>query len=104
MAIAIALGIVLAVMRLSPNPILSGASSLYIWFFRGTPLLVQIIFWFNLASLFPRLSLGIPFGPRFVTVDANTIITTLIGGRPGPRPQRGRLHVGDRARRHPLRR
>ncbi len=78
MAIAIGLGIVLAVMRLSPNPILSGASSLYIWFFRGTPLLVQIIFWFNLASLFPKLSFGIPFGPRFVTVNANTIITTLV--------------------------
>ena len=78
MAIAIALGIVLAVMRISPNPIVSGASSLYIWFFRGTPLLVQIIFWFNLASLFPRLSLGIPFGPRLVTVEANTVITTLV--------------------------
>jgi len=78
MAIAIALGIVLAVMRVSPNPILSGASSLYIWFFRGTPLLVQIIFWFNLASLFPHLSFGIPFGPRWVTVGTNTIITTWV--------------------------
>jgi polar amino acid transport system permease protein len=78
MVIAIALGIVLAVMRVSPNPILSGASSLYIWFFRGTPLLVQIIFWFNLASLAPRLSLGVPFGPRFVTVETNTVITTMV--------------------------
>jgi polar amino acid transport system permease protein len=78
MVIAIALGIVFAVMRMSPNPIVSGASSLYIWFFRGTPLLVQIIFWFNLASLFPKISAGIPFGPRLVTVETNTVITTLV--------------------------
>ena len=53
MIIGIALGIVLAVMRLSPNPIVSSASWLYIWFFRGTPLLVQILFWYNVAALFP---------------------------------------------------
>ena len=45
MAIGIVLGVVLAVMRLSPNPLISGFSWLYIWFFRGTPLLVQILFW-----------------------------------------------------------
>ncbi len=42
MAIGIALGVLLAVMRLSPNPLVSGASWFYIWFFRGTPLLVQL--------------------------------------------------------------
>ncbi len=75
MAIGIALGIVLAVMRLSPNPLVSGSSWLYIWFFRGTPLLVQLLFWYNMAALYPRLGLGIPFGPQFVTGTANTIIT-----------------------------
>ena len=50
-------------MRLSPNPLLSGASWVYIWFFRGTPVLVQLLFWFNLAALYPRISLGVPFGP-----------------------------------------
>jgi polar amino acid transport system permease protein len=44
MLIGILLGILLAVMRLSPNPLISGASWLYIWFFRGTPLLVQLLF------------------------------------------------------------
>jgi polar amino acid transport system permease protein len=76
MGIGVAGGIALAVMRLSPNPIVAGASWLYIWFFRGTPVLVQIIFWFNLAALFPRVSLGIPFGPEFVHGSANSLITT----------------------------
>jgi polar amino acid transport system permease protein len=80
MAIAIVLGIMLAIMRLSPNPILSGASSLYIWFFRGTPLLVQIVFWFNMASLLPKLRFGIPFGPAFVTFDSNALISTWVAG------------------------
>ena len=46
MVIGIVLGVLLALMRLSPNPLLSGASWVYIWFFRGTPLLVQILFWY----------------------------------------------------------
>jgi polar amino acid transport system permease protein len=75
MAIGIALGVLLAVMRLSPNPLVSGASWLYIWFFRGTPVLVQLLFWYNIAALYPRLALGIPFGPAFVHIDANTAIT-----------------------------
>jgi polar amino acid transport system permease protein len=78
MAIGIVLGIVVAVMRLSPNPIVSGASWLYIWFFRGTPLLVQILFWYNIAALFPVISLGIPFGPALIHAHANTLITTFV--------------------------
>jgi polar amino acid transport system permease protein len=77
MGIGIGLGTVLAVMRMSPNPLIAGASSAYIWFFRGTPLLVQIIFWFNLAFLYPRLSLGLPFGPSFAHFNTNSLITTL---------------------------
>jgi polar amino acid transport system permease protein len=78
MLIGIILGVVLAVMRQSPNPIVSRASWLYIWFFRGTPLLVQLLFWYNLASLFPVISLGVPFGPSLVHGNANTIITTFV--------------------------
>jgi polar amino acid transport system permease protein len=77
MAIGIVLGVLLAVMRLSPNPLLSGASWAYIWLFRGTPVLVQLLFWFNLAFLYPRISIGVPFGPSFVEVDANDLITAL---------------------------
>jgi polar amino acid transport system permease protein len=77
-AIGIVLGVMAAVMRLSPNPIVSSASWLYIWFFRGTPLLVQVLFWYNIAALFPKISLGIPFGPTFVHANANSIITPLV--------------------------
>jgi polar amino acid transport system permease protein len=75
MAIGIVLGIILAVMRLSRNPLVSGGSWLYIWFFRGTPVLVQLLFWYNIAALYPKVALGIPFGPAFVHIDANTAIT-----------------------------
>ena len=76
MAIGIALGIVLAVMRLSPNPLVSGSSWLYIWFFRGTPVLVQLLFWSFISALYPHISLGIPFGgPEFVSGNANSVIT-----------------------------
>ena len=76
MAIGIVLGIVLAVMRLSPNPLVAGASWLYIWFFRGTPVLVQILLWYNIAALYPRFSLGIPFGgPQFAHFTAQSLIT-----------------------------
>ncbi len=75
MAIGIALGLLLAVMRLSPNPLLSGASWLYIFFFRGTPVLVQLIFWYNISALYPKIGLGVPFGPAFVHPDANVLIT-----------------------------
>ncbi len=75
MAIGIALGVLLAVMRLSPNWLVSGASSFYIWFFRGTPVLVQLLFWYNIAALYPKIALGIPFGPSLIHADANTLIT-----------------------------
>jgi len=78
MAIGIVGGVILAVMRLSPNPLLSGASQLYIWFFRGTPVLVQIVFWFYVAALYPSIDLGIPFGPSFVHLDANSLITPFV--------------------------
>ena len=78
MAIGITLGVVLAVMRLSPNPLISSASWAYIWFFRGTPVLVQLLFWSFISALYPRVSLGIPFGPQFFHGDANALITPFV--------------------------
>jgi polar amino acid transport system permease protein len=78
MVIGILLGVLLAIMRQSPNPLISGASWLYIWFFRGTPLLVQVVFWNFIAALYPKISLGIPFGPALIHGNANTIITTFV--------------------------
>lgn len=57
--LGIALGVVFAVMRLSDNPVTSGVSWLYVWFFRGTPVLVQLLIWYNLALVFPTI-LGRP--------------------------------------------
>src|SRR5438105_6189152 len=79
MAMGVILGVVLAVMRLSPNPLVSGASWLYIWFFRATPVLVQLLFWFFISAIYPRISLGIPFvGVEFVHGSANTVITSYV--------------------------
>jgi polar amino acid transport system permease protein len=75
MGIGVGLGVLLAIMRLSPNWLVSSASSFYIWFFRGTPVLVQLLFWYNIAALYPKIALGIPFGPAFGHADANTLIT-----------------------------
>jgi polar amino acid transport system permease protein len=60
-AVGIALGLILAVMRLSRNSVLSTVSSVYIWFFRGTPVLVQLIFWYNIGIVFHTFSIAIPF-------------------------------------------
>jgi len=78
MAVGVALGTVLAVMRLSPNPLVSSASWIYIWFFRGTPVLVQLLFWNFIAALYPRLSLGVPFGPELVHGNATSFITPFV--------------------------
>ncbi len=78
MAIGILGGILLAVMYRSANPLLSKTAWTYIWFFRGTPVLVQLIFWFNLSALFPEISVGIPFGPQFFEFDANSVITVWV--------------------------
>lgn len=74
MVIGSVLGIGLAVMRTSTSPLISRAAWGYIWFFRGTPLLIQVIFWFNIAALFPRIGLSVPFGPTLVAMDANTLV------------------------------
>ena len=80
MVIGIVLGVILALMRLSANPLLSGASWVYIWFFRGTPLLVQILLFFNIAALYPTIDLGIPFGPSFIHLNGTTLITPFVAG------------------------
>jgi polar amino acid transport system permease protein len=74
MIIGIVGGVALAVMRLSPNWVLSSVAAVYIWLFRGTPLIAQLLFWNFLAALYPMLSLGIPFGPGLVYFDTNQLI------------------------------
>jgi polar amino acid transport system permease protein len=77
MLAGIVIGLLLAVMKLSHTPVTSMAAGAYIWFFRGTPVLVQLVFWYNLAALFPVLSLGIPFGgPKFFSIQSTVAISS----------------------------
>jgi polar amino acid transport system permease protein len=78
MVVGIVLGTVLAVMRLSPNPMVTGGSWFYIWLFRGTPLLVQLLFWNFISAVYPKITLGIPFGPDIVHASANSLITPFV--------------------------
>ena len=71
-------GVILAVMRLSPNPVVSTVSWFYIWFFRGTPVLVQIFFWFNLNTVLPHIGIGIPLTHLGLSADTNTLITPVM--------------------------
>lgn len=61
------LGTGLAAARLSRNPVLKTLSFGFVWLIRSVPMLVQLLFWYELASLYPRLSLGVPFGPEFAS-------------------------------------
>lgn len=75
MIAGIVLGILIAVMRLSPNPALSLPASAFVWLFRGTPVFVQLLFWGYISALYPSLSLDIPFGPSLISTDMNSLIT-----------------------------
>ena len=68
MFLAVVLGTILAIMRMSENPILRGGAVAYCWFFRGIPVLVQLIFWYNFALLFPKIFF----------IPTNTLITPFI--------------------------
>jgi polar amino acid transport system permease protein len=72
------LGIGLAAMRLSHNPVLRSVSFGYVWLVRSVPPLVQLLFWYEIASLYPQLSLGLPFGPEFVTVKTAHLFTGIL--------------------------
>lgn len=81
MVVSTLLAILIAAMRLSTNPVLSTLSWLYVWLFRGTPLLVQIVLWGYLGLLYSRLSVGIPLTDVvFWSVDTNSLITAFMAG------------------------
>lgn len=70
MIIAVLLGIGLAVMRQSPNPVLKSISWTFIWFFRGTPVYVQLVFWGLLSTVYPSITFGIPHVGDFATIPS----------------------------------
>jgi polar amino acid transport system permease protein len=93
MLIGIALGAVLAIMRLSPNPVLKVAAWVYVWFFRAIPRLVLAFLFGNLGVLWSRLEFGLPFDrqigalfgvhdftARFYGVNARDLLTGFLAG------------------------
>ncbi|MBP2326920.1 polar amino acid transport system permease protein [Kibdelosporangium banguiense] len=75
MTVGILFGIVLATCRLSENKVISLAAGAYLWFFRGTPLLIQLVFWYNLSALYPHLGISLPFGgPELWGGETNKIL------------------------------
>ena len=83
MATGYLLGIGVAVMRLSRNPVLTSLSFAFVWLIRSVPILVQLLFWYELASLYPQLSLGIPFGPEFATVRTAHLFSGILAAYVG---------------------
>ncbi len=78
MALGIVLGVVIAIMRVSGNPVLSSIAIGYVWIFRGAPALLQLMIWFNLALIFPKM--GIPGLFEFRTVDVMTpFVAAMLG-------------------------
>ena len=75
MFFGIVLGVVLAVMRLSPNPILKYVSFGWLWFFRGTPIYVQLVFWGLLVVIYKEIDLGIPFVHQFAHISTQNLLT-----------------------------
>ena len=78
MVIGIVLAVLMAIMRQGTNPVLRAVSTVYIWFFRGTPIYTQLVFWGLLSVLYPQLSLGIPFGPEFLTFETSVVFNAAI--------------------------
>lgn len=71
MLIGVILGAILAIMRMSPNPVLRGVSWVYLWIFRGTPVYVQLVFWGLMGSLYQSLNLGI------IEIDLQTLLSNM---------------------------
>jgi polar amino acid transport system permease protein len=78
MIIAVALGVVLAVMRMSDNPVLKSVAWLYLWIFRGTPIYVQLVFWGLITTIYKHIDLGVPFMVQFVHLDTGSWLTPFV--------------------------
>lgn len=76
MIIAIVLGVILAIMRLSPNPVVKSVAWFYLWVFRGTPVYVQLVFWGLLSIIYQSIDIGIPFMEPFYSFQTNAALNT----------------------------
>ena len=75
MIIAIVLGITLAVMRLSENPVVRAVAWVYLWIFRGTPVYVQLTFWGLIATIYKTIDIGIPFTDPWISLDTKDLLS-----------------------------
>lgn len=81
MASAAILAVIIAAMRMSGNPVLVAVAAVYVWAFRGTPLLVQIVIWGYFGLIFDKITIGIPFTDIvFWQEDTNRLLTALVAG------------------------
>ena len=95
MLLGLAIGTILAVMSLSGDTFLLLSAKSYVWFFRGTPVLVQLVFWYNLSTLFPNIEFGIPFnGPKFFAIPATVAISSFTAALLGLGLNEG-AHMGE---------
>ncbi len=78
MAIAIVLAVLLAFMRQSDNPLFRGVSWAWVWFFRGTPVYTQLVFWGLISVLYPKLAVGVPFGPELFSLSTQDVVTAFV--------------------------
>lgn len=74
-SVAIVIGIVIALMRRSANPVAKAFAAGYIWLFRGLPVLLQILIWYNLALVIPRISIPLPFGGSLIDQPTNVLVS-----------------------------
>lgn len=93
MAIGVTLGVIIAILRLSPNPIMSRVAWVYTWFFRAIPRLVLCVLFGNLGILWHEIGFGLPFdqqigdlfgvhdlSAKIYSVDARTFLTGFVAG------------------------
>ncbi|MGE0219263.1 amino acid ABC transporter permease [Mycolicibacterium sp.] len=74
-AVAIAIGVVIALMRRSANPVAATFARAYIWLFRGLPVLLQILIWYNLALVIPTITIPLPFGGYLLNEPTNVLVS-----------------------------
>ena len=75
MIIAIVLGIIIAIMRLSPNPVFRSISWFYLWIFRGTPVYVQLVFWGLVPVIYKSIDIGVPFTEAMISLTTKDLLS-----------------------------
>ncbi|WP_156109839.1 amino acid ABC transporter permease, partial [Cryobacterium sp. MLB-32] len=78
MVIAIILGVVLAVMRLSPNPVVNSIAWVYLWIFRGTPIYVQLVFWGLIGTIYQSIDIGLPFTEPWMSISTKVAMSAFV--------------------------